>query len=451
MIALPQAAEPLLMSFSIAFTEPTFQRALVLLVGAILSKDRRTISSMLWTVGDLADGDPTDYHRVFSRAPWCLWTLGKILATAVIKVAEVTRASEWIRIAIDCTVAEHKGRKVYGKGCHHDAVRSTKTHKAWRWGHRWVTLAVVVDLPFCSRPWALPILAGLYRPRKVNLAEGRPHKTPIQIAQGLMAVLLHWFPDKKFVFLGDGGYASHELARFCYQHGERAALVSKFSDDAGLYDPPPQKTKGRGRRRVKGRKRLSPGKVVEKKGLRPTVAKWYGVTDRDVELCDGCGNWYKSGQGLVPIHWVFIRDVTGTRRDEYYYTTHLDFTAEEIVSLYTTRWTIEITFQELRAHLGFETPRQRVKNSVLRMGPCLMGLFSVVTLIYYEHLKRHAVRTCDRPCYTKSEPTFTDAMVAVRRLFWEETIFAQPYFRKACQKLLPKMVEFIFDHLCQAA
>jgi IS4 transposase len=251
--------------------------------------------------------------------------------------------------------------------------------------------------------------------------------------------------------LGDGGYASHELARFCYQHGERAALVSKFSDDAGLYDPPPQKTKGRGRRRVKGRKRLSPGKVVEKQGLRPTVAKWYGVTDRDVELCDGRGNWYKSGQGLVPIHWVFIRDVTGTRRDEYYYTTHLDFTAEDIVSLYTTRWTIEITFQELRAHLGFETPRQRVKNSVLRMGPCLMGLFSVVTLIYYEHLKRHAVCTCDRPCYTKSEPTFTDAMVAVRRLFWEETIFAQPYFRKACQKLLPKMAEFIFDHLCQAA
>lgn len=451
MIALPQAAEPLLVAFSIAFTRPTYQRVLVLLVAAILAKSRRTITSMLWGVGDIAKGDPSSYHRVFSRAPWSLWKLAKILAALVIDLALINGQGSWVRIAIDCTVAEHKGKKVYGKGCHHDAVRSTKTHNAWRWGHRWIALAVVVDLPFCTRPWALPVLAALYRPKKVNEAEGRRHKTPIEIAQGLMAVLLHWFPDKQFVFLGDGGYASHDLARFCWRHRKRAALVSKFAPDAGLYDPPPQRRNGRGRPRVKGRKRLAPGKVVAKEGLRPAVAKWYGVTDRDVEVCDGQGNWYKAGQGLVPVHWVFVRDVTGTRRDEYYYTTHTAFTAEQIVSLYTTRWTIEITFQELRAHLGFETPRQRVKKSVLRMAPCLMGLFSVVTLIYHEHLKRHAVQLCNRPCYTKSEPTFTDAMATVRRLFWEETIFAQPYFRKACEKMLPKMSEYILNHLCQAA
>ena len=115
MFALPQAAESLLMSFSIAFAEPTFQRTWVLLVGAILSKNRRTTTSMLWTVGDLADGDPSDYHRVFRRAAWSLWTLGRILATAVIKVAELTRTSDWIRIAIDGTVAEHKERRSTAK------------------------------------------------------------------------------------------------------------------------------------------------------------------------------------------------------------------------------------------------------------------------------------------------------------------------------------------------
>ena len=449
MINLPSVAEPLLMSFSIAFTEPTFQRTLVLLVGAILAKGRRTITNLLWNVGDLAEGDPSDYHRVFSRAPWSLWKLGRVLAIAVIELAAF---DDWIRVVVDCTVAEHKGKKVYGKGCHHDAVRSTDTHKAYRWGHRWVTLAVVVRFPFCSRPWALPVLAALYRPEELNKKEGRRHKTPIQLAQGLMAILLHWFPDKKFVLLGDGGYASHDLARFCYRHRDRLALVSKFVPDGALYapPPPPKKNKKGGRPRVKGKKLKTPQAVVADSRLRKTTVSWYGATERQVQVCDGHGQWYHAGAGLVPVHWVFVRDGEGTRRDEYFYTTHDGFTAEQVVTLYTMRWNLEVTFQELRAHLGFEKTRQRVENSVLRMGPCLLGLFSVISLIYHEHLKRHKATTCDRPCYTKNEPTFTDAIATVRQLFWEETVFAQPYFRKACKNLPPKLQQFILDHFCQA-
>ena len=199
MINLPSVAEPLLLSFSIAFTEPTFHRSLVPLVGAILAKGRRTITNLLWNVGDLAVGDPTDYHRVFSRAPWSLGKLGRALAIAVIELAA---PDDWIRVVVDCTVAEHKGKKVHGKGCHHDPVRSTDTHKAYRWGHRWVTLAVVVRFPFCRRPWALPVVTALYRPEELNQKEGRRHKTPIQLARGLMSILLHWFPDKKFRAVG---------------------------------------------------------------------------------------------------------------------------------------------------------------------------------------------------------------------------------------------------------
>jgi hypothetical protein len=448
MINLPGVAEPLLMSFTVAFTEPTFQRSLVLLVGAILAKGRRTITSLLWNVGDLAAGDPTDYHRVFSRAPWSLGKLGRVLAIAVIELAAL---DDWIRVVVDCTVAEHKGKKVYGKGCHHDAVRSTDTHTAYRWGHRWVTLAVVVRFPFCSRPWALPVLAALYRPEELNKKEGRRHKTPIQLAQGLMAILLHWFPQHKFVLLGDGGYASHDLARFCHRHRERLALVSKFAPDGALYaSPPPPKKHKSGRPRVKGKKLPTPQAVVAGSRLRKTSVSWYGATERQVQVCDGCGQWYRSGAGLVPVHWVFVRDREGTRRDEYFYTTHEGFTAEQVVTLYTVRWNLEVTFQELRAHLGFETPRQRVANSVLRMAPCLLGLFSVVSLIYHEHLKRHNATLYDRPCYRKSEPTFSDAIATVRRLFWRETILAQPYFRKACENLPPKLQGFILDHFCQA-
>jgi hypothetical protein len=449
MINLPTVAEPLLMSFSIAFTEPTFQRTLVLLVGAILTRGRRTITNLLWNVGDLAEGDPSDYHRVFSRAPWSLWKLGRVLAVVVIELAGV---DDWIRVVVDCTVAEHKGKKVFGKGCHHDAVRSSDTHQAYRWGHRWVVLAVVVRFPFCSRPWALPVLAALYRPEELNKKEGRRHKTPIQLAQGLMAILLHWFPDKKFVLLGDGGYASHDLARFCHRHRDRLALVSKFVPDGALYapPPPPKKNKKGGRPRVKGKKLKTPEAVVAGSRLRETTVSWYGATERQVLVCDGRGQWYHAGAGLVPVHWVFVRDAQGTRRDEYFYTTHDGFTPEQLVTLYTLRWNLEVTFQELRAHLGFEKTRQRVENSVLRMTPCRLGLFSVICLIYQEYLKRHKATTCDRPCYTKSEPTFTDAIATVRRLFWEETVLAQPYFRKACKNLPPKLQQFILDHFCQA-
>ena len=253
------------------------------------------------------------------------------------------------------------------------------------------------------------------------------------------------------MLLGDGGYASHDLARFCRRHHERLALVSRCDPDAALYDPPPKKKSKRGRPRVKGKKRKSPRAVVASSGLQDAVVSWYGATERDVQLCDGRGQWYRAGEGLVPIHWVFVHDAAGTRRDEYFYTTHEDFAAAEIVSLYTLRWNLEVTFQEIRAHLGFETPRQRVEKSVLRMAPCLLGLYSLISLIYHEHLKRHNVVTCDRPCYTKSEATFSDAIAIVRRLFWEETIFAQPYFRRVCKNLPPKLNEFVLDHLCQSA
>jgi hypothetical protein len=445
MLPLPQVAEPLLMSFSIAFTEPTFNRILPLLVGAVLTRGRRTITAILWTMRGLVPGHITNYHRVFSRAPWSLFPLGRVLAGTIIQLLPEGP----IVVAMDDTTAQHKGKKVYGKGCHHDAVRSTHTHVAYRWGHKWVVLAIVLRFPFASRPWALPVLCALYRPRELNEQEGRRHKTPIMLARGLMCVLMRWFPDKKLIFLGDGGYASHELACFCHRHRRRATLVSRFYGDAALYDPPP-KYKGDGRPRVKGRKRRSPQDVVAKGRLRKATVDWYGATERNVKLKSAKGHWYKAGQGLVPVCWVFVRDDTGTRRDEYFYTTDPTLRAVRIVSLYTQRWPIETTFQEVREHLGFETPRQRVANSVLRTAPCLLGLFSIVSLIFAEHIERHTVDLCHRPGYEKTEPTFTDAMATVRRLFWTETVFQQPYFRKAFKKLPPKLRTAVLDYLAQA-
>jgi hypothetical protein len=264
-------------------------------------------------------------------------------------------------------------------------------------------------------------------------------------------VLIHWFPQREFVFLGDGGYASHELARFCHRHRRHATLVSRFRGDANLYDPPPAVKAPTGRPREKGQKLPTPQEVVVRSHRTKAKVRWYGGGDRRVEWVSGTAQWYKAGQGLVPIRWVFTHDIQGTHRDDYFYTTAPNLAPAQIITWFTARWPIETTFQEVRAHLGFETPRQRVAKSVLRMGPCLLGLFSVISLIFVEHARHHAIRPRSTRWYTKTEPTFSDALGTVRRLLWSETIFETPSQHDAFEKLPRQLRQILLDRLSLAA
>src|SRR5687767_4407046 len=257
---LPKAAEPLLSRFSIAFTRPTFQRALLLFVGFVLTSGRHTVTRALWTARTLCRGHFSDYHRVFCRARWSLWPLGRVLAAMVL---ELVPQDQPVLCPVDDTCAQHRGKKVYGKGRHRDGCRSTRTHNVWVWGHCWVVLAVNVKFPFCSRPWALPVLCALYRTRDTNRREGRRHKTPIVLARQLVATLMHWFPRRRCILLGDGHYASHELARFCWRHRKRLTLVSLLHRRAHLCQPPPPRRRGQmGRRRIRGDKLPHPQEVA---------------------------------------------------------------------------------------------------------------------------------------------------------------------------------------------
>lgn len=199
MLPLPSAAQPLVARFSVAFSDRIFQRIIVLMIGAIVTMGRRTVTNVLWSVRSIADGHFSSYHRVFSRASWSPWPLGKMLATAVLQWVPPDQP---VLVAGDDTVAQHRGKKVYGKAKHRDGVRSSHSMTVWKWGHKWVVLTIVIRLPFTSRRWALPVLCALYRSKEQNKAEGRRHKTPAQLARQRMAVLVHWFPRRKFVFLG---------------------------------------------------------------------------------------------------------------------------------------------------------------------------------------------------------------------------------------------------------
>jgi hypothetical protein len=421
---------PLFSLFRPAFNAATFVRAQLLGVAALLTQGRRTLTNLLRTVADLTEGDSSSYHRVLSLAQWSGLSLAAILTRFILQ-------HFWpqgrIRLVGDDTVTEHPGPKVYGKARHRDAVRSSHSYTAWRWGHKWVVLAILVPFPFATRLWALPGLVSLYRSPEDDRQRDRPHKTPAQQMQLLLRILLRWFPDRRFLFAGDQGYGSHAMASLGQRSRGRLTVVSKFYPDANLYAPPPAYS-GNGRPRIKGAKQPTPQEVVAKAQRTRLNVTWYGGGRRDVEVVSRTGCWYKAGQGLVEVRWVYVHDLSGTRRDEYFYSTDTTLTAQEVVEEYTGRWNVETTFEEARAYLGLESTRGWCEKTVMRTEPCLLGLYSVAALMYWllpaEDQDQGSVEW-----EGKQSITFSDAITAVRRWLWTHWVFPQAGHAEAFEKL----------------
>jgi len=277
---------------------------------------------------------------------------------------------------------------------------------------------------------------ALYRSEKDNEKAGRRHKTPQHLLRQLCCVLLRWFGPRRLVLAGDGDYNSHESAGFASARRGRLTLVSKFYPDARLYEPPPavQGKKRPGRPRKKGAKLPTPQEVVASSARTRLNVAWYGGGRRDVETVSGTGYWYKAGQRLVEVLWVFVHDLTGTHRDEYFFTTDVTRSVQEVIETYVGRWNEETTFQEMRSYLGLETTRGWKEKTVLRLAPCLFGLYTVVACLYSQLPGRYA-RMRAVAWAAKQDVTFSDAITAVRRWLWLEWVFAIPGYKPAFEKL----------------
>jgi hypothetical protein len=438
---------PVLSLFESAFTTAaTFARAQLPGVAAILTTGRRTVSNLLRTVAGLTEGDPSSYNRVLSLAQWSGLSLADLLTRFLLRHFWPQGRA---RLVGDDTVTEHPGRKVHGKARHRDPVRSSHSYTAWRWGHKWVVLALLVQFPFATRPWALPVLVALYRSPQDNQKRGRPHKTPTQLLQVLLRLLLRWFPDRKFVFAGDQTYGGHAMAALAPRTRGRLHVVSKFYPDANLYEPAPPYT-GHGRPRVKGAKLPTPQEAVATAKRRRLNVAWYGGGRRDVGVVSGTGHWYKAGEGLVPVRWVYVHDLTGTHRDEYLYSTDLSMTPQQIIEEYTGRWNIETTFEEARAYLGLESTRGWCERTVGRAEPCLLGLYSVVALRYW--LLPPADQDQGAVDWEgKQTVTFADAISAVRRWLWTHWVFLKAGDAEAFAKLPQEFQQLLLSGLAPAA
>lgn len=251
---LPNEADDLLLARAPAFTEPTFRRFRALRLDAILTPGRHTVANLLRTLGARADRHRTRYQRLFSAASWSALHRARRLARRLLRLLPPDTT---IVLVGDDPVEGHKGKKVHGKARPRDPVRSSHAYTAWRYGPQGVVLAVLVRFPFARRPWALPVLVDLYRGEEDNRNRKRRHRTPAPRRCRLLRLMLLGFPDRRFVLVGDAGYGTHEVARFCRRHRERRTRVSKLHPDANVFEPPPPYA-GKGRPRGKGKELPKP-------------------------------------------------------------------------------------------------------------------------------------------------------------------------------------------------
>ena len=120
---------------------------------------------------------------------------------------------------------------------------------------------------------------------------------------------------------------------------------------------------------------------------------------------------------------MLVVDPDAQRPTQAFFTTDLTMAPGRVVELFVWRWSLEVTFEEVRRHLGVETQRQWNDLAIARTTPALMGLFSLVCLMVYQWRERWATLPRSTAWYLKSHATFSDCLALVRRTIWSDTIW----------------------------
>lgn len=408
----------LLGAFASVFTRPTFGHALALVYGTILACGPRTVAAALRALGLASERHFTTYHRVLNRAEWSALAASGILLTLLCRY--FLAPGEALTLLVDDTLERRQGRRIRWKGWFRDPVRSTGSKTVTSSGLRWVCLMLLVPVPWSTRPWALPLLTAPALAPKTSAKLGKRHRTTVDRARTLLWLVRRWQPERAIVLVGDGAYAAVALGHLCRRQRHPVRFVSRLRLDAALYavpTPPPPGRRGRKPQKGAPLPKLADRVGDPATGWAPLTVPWYGGGTKAVEVVSATALWHRRGAAPLPLRWVLVRCPAQTFRPHAFFCTDQDATPAQLLAWYVGRWNIEVTFAEARAHLGFETQRQWSDRAIARTTPCLLGLFSLVTLIA-RVLHPDTLPTRQAAWYPKAEPTFADALAAVRRHLW---------------------------------
>ncbi len=422
---LPSEIVRVLRVFEDVFSERIWDWVQVLVVGAILAPGQRTVAAVLRVMGLSGERQFQNYHRVLNRARWSSRELSRRLLVELVET--FVPADGPVVVGLDETIERRRGAKIAAKGIYRDPVRSSKRHFVKTSGLRWISMQLLAEIPWAGRIWGLPFLTVLAPSERYNQTHGRRHKTVPEWGRQLIRQLRRWLPDRTLVVVADSTYAVLELLADATRLPRPVTVVTRLRLDAALYDPAPPRERGtRGRPRVKGERQptlatrlLDPDTVWE-----TLTVPWYGVRTARIDVATGTARWYHPGQPPVDLRWVLLRDPAGQFDPQALLSTDPTVPPAQIIAWFVARWPLEVTFHEVRAHLGVETQRQWSDLAILRTTPTLLGLFSLVTLCAQARLDGQPLPVRQAAWYAKASPTFSDTLAFVRQQLWPVTVFS---------------------------
>lgn len=411
-----------LLPFSVLFSKPSWKKALILVCGTLLCMGKRTVCSALRAMGLNNETAFSKYHQLLNRTEWSSLKAAKILFFMLLTLVRGP-----VVLLIDETLERRKGKKIKAKGYYRDAVRSSKSQVVKTSGLKWLVMALSVRLPFIPRALALPFLSVLQYSKKCDAQCKRRHKTTLKWSGQMIRQIRKWVGQtKQIILVGDGGFAAGQLASDCIHLG--VSLVSRLKMNAALFAfPPLSQTGKRGRKPLKGHRLKNFKQILELTNLswqEKEIVGYSGVK-RVVRFLSMTCMWGADGSTPIAIRWVLVVDPTGVMDPLPLMSTDLLIAPEKIIELYIDRWSLEVTFEESREHLGIETQRQWSDKAIARSTPILLGLYSVVLMMGQRLHQENLLQVGKTAWYPKKHVTFSDILRVVRMEIWRENLISR--------------------------
>jgi len=409
--------------FAKLFSKRVWEHVEVLLIGAILSPAERTVAAALRTMGLGQEKHFQNYHRVLNRAVWSSLEVSRILLHLLVNSFAPFGP---IVFGLDDTIERRRGANIKAKGIYRDPVRSSHSHMVKASGLRWLSLMLLAPIPWAGRVWALPFLTVLAPSERYYKNKVRQHKKLTDWARQVLFQARKWLPGRMLVVVADSGYAVIELLWHMTQLDNPICAITHLRLDAALYEPLAPAPGKIGRPRKKGKRLPTLETILDDPSTiwqRLLVQEWYGEKQREIEITSSTAVWFHSGKPALPIRWVLIRDPKEKFKSQALLCTNLETSPEQIIKWFVRRWQVEVTFHEVRTHLGVETQRQWADLAILRITPALLGLFSLITLLANSHAQKDKLLIQRTAWYNKKLPTFSDALATVKQELWLQLTF----------------------------
>jgi hypothetical protein len=434
---LPPSFVVLLAALRPCFTAPSFHTFVTLVAGLVAAPGRRTVTAAWVAAGQAGVRHHARAFWFLGRARWSPAQVGDVLARLVAGL--LLDPDEAVLVAVDDTLVRRSGRRVHAAFWHHDGA-AKGPRRSTAWGNNWVIAAIVVRLPFRTRPMAVPVGFALWQPHG---------PTKQVLCCQLVARIAAAVPGRRIDVVADCAYAGADGAAGAAVGANRdrglpagVSLTSRLRANAKLHtiydrtqDPTSRPRRG-GRPRTIGAvlgypKDIAAAATAAGRWRALTVTR-YGSTTT-VQVIDRSCLWYGAYRSR-PMRVILVHDPARPTKAGYelaLITTDLTAPTTTIITRYADRWPIETMIEDAKQHTGIGQTRTRTTRAVERAVPLTLTAHTLTVLWYARHGHDPAditTRQHTTPWYrTKTEPAYQDMIIKLRR-----TLIAaryQPQFR----------------------